>query len=109
MLKRHLGGSLQNHGAREAGIECFFPSAGTYAPAVAWFEAGKAIHRHRSAEIVSASFAEFEEVFGDRAANGVAAMIFRTDLAPAVAIKTCERIHTAWNQVATKNVFVVWV
>jgi hypothetical protein len=88
----------------DSGFECPFPWFNTNAPAIAGFEAGKAIFRAGSDEIVPDGCLMTKELFVDDHTNRVTADIFRTRVTLTIAVKTCQRISATSLQNSAKNV-----
>lgn len=80
-------GGFEDDGAGGAGVEDLLPAGGADAPVVAGFEAGKAMFRHGSGEIVAEALGGGEEVGGDDGADGVDAKVVGAGVAAAVAIE----------------------
>ena len=67
-LQRLLMGRLQINRTGNPGIGCIQPSLRAYAPSFAGFQAGKAVPRSGSNQIIALLLGEFKEVLGQNTA-----------------------------------------
>src|SRR4051812_24734867 len=74
------------------------------APTVARHEPGEAELRHRCAEVVADAALVVEELGGHDGADGVAAEVFRSGVATAVAVEAGERVGAAGLEVAAQHI-----
>src|ERR1700748_491653 len=86
---------FEDDGAGGASLLHLKPASGTDAPAVAWFQAGKAELRHRSAEVIAERLGGFKKGSVDDAADGVDTEIVRSGFAAAGAVKAGHRLAAA--------------
>jgi hypothetical protein len=90
-----LVGGFKDDGAGGSGLLDLQPAAGTDAPVIAGFKAGKTKLRHRGAEIVAESLGGLEERSIDDAADCVDAVVVGAGLAAAGAVEAGHRLATA--------------
>jgi hypothetical protein len=92
-------------GAGSAGLLHLEPAGGAQAPAVAGFEARKAVLRHGGREVVAEGLGGFEEGGVDDAADGVDAEVVGAGLAAAGAVEAGHRLAAADAERLAKDVF----
>src|ERR1043165_9477906 len=78
---------LEHDLGRSAGIERLLPAAGAQAPAIARLEAGKAVLRHGSREVVALGLGEGEELGGHDHTDRMQADILAAGVAATVTIE----------------------
>jgi hypothetical protein len=86
-LEGVLVGGLEDDGTSGSGLLDLEPARGTDAPAVARFEAGKAVLWHGRDEIVAKRTGRLEEGLVDDAADGVEANVVGPGVAASVAVE----------------------
>src|SRR5208282_4774026 len=94
-LEGRFMGRRQPDPGRFAGLECFFPTLGAQAPAIARLEPGKAEFGHRGRQIVAGGLRECQKRGVDLGAHGVHPEIFGSGVAAAVSIKPGHRLGAA--------------
>ena len=91
-LEGSLMGGFEDDGAGSSRLLDLEPTGGANAPAVAGFEAGESVLRHRGAEVVTQLLGDAKELFSDDAADGVDTEVVRAGVATAVAVEAGRRI-----------------
>jgi hypothetical protein len=80
------------------------PVRGRHAPAIARDQTGEPVLRHRGDEVVPDSALVLEELRAHHRADRVAAEVFRTGVAAAVAVEARDRIGAARFQLSAQHV-----
>jgi hypothetical protein len=104
-LEGVLVGGFEDDGAGCSGLLDLEPAGGADAPAVAGFEAGKAVLRHGGGEIVAESLGCGEEGRVDDAADGVDAEVVGAGLATAGAVEAGHGLAAADVEWLAEDVF----
>ena len=94
----------QKDGRGNACISGFDPALHAQAPAVAGLEPGKAIFRHRGAQVIAHGPGESQKLLGHFRAEDVQPQIARTRAATAISKKTRHRFGTTIGEFAAKNI-----
>ena len=103
-LQGVLMGSFKDDRAASARLLDLQPARGADAPAVAGLEAGEAVLRQGSGEVVAEGFRGVEERPVDDAADGVDAKVFRAGVAAASTVEAGHGIAAAGAQRLAKDV-----
>lgn len=90
-----LVGGFEDDGAGGSGLLDLQPAGGADAPSVAGLEAGKAVLRHRSDEIVAEALGGGEEVGRDDAADGVDTQVLLAGLAASGSVEAGHGVAAA--------------
>ena len=104
-LQRVLVRGFEDDGARGASLLHLEPARGTHAPAVAGFEASKAVLRHGRAEVVAKSLRRSEKRCIDDTADGVNTVVLRSGLAAAGAVEAGHGSAAAGGEGLAEDVF----
>src|SRR5579871_388270 len=96
IFERRFVGGAQHDTRGLSRVKRLLPARRAQAPAIAFLQSGKAECGHRRRKIVAARLREGEKRFCHDDADRVAANIFRTRVAAAVAKKSGERRCRAW-------------
>jgi hypothetical protein len=95
---------LENHARSHAGLECLFPAENAEAPAVARFQAGKAVHRIGSTQVIPTLLGEAQELGCHFRADQVQAQIRWSRVAASVPIEASSRTIRAGLEFGPQNV-----
>lgn len=97
-------GGGQHHGGRYAGVEGFFPAAGTQAPAVSGFQARKSVFGDRCDQVVAPLPRKRQKCRRHFGANHVAAVVVRVRVAAAIAVITGQWVIGAGHQWRSQHI-----